>query len=176
MKIRWLILVVCAALFAWPARAQQQNSPQKPGDDSGSSSSSSSQPGNPPADSGNDSGASSKKPTGKKSPPPADASSSAKAINPNDPSTWDSYGAHHDVDVGNFYKAKGDPDAAIARYQDAIRRKPDFAKPRLLLAEIYEKRGDDQTALKYYKEYLQVFPDAPDAKKIQKKIEKLSSR
>ena len=53
---------------------------------------------------------------------------------------------------------------------------PNFAKPRLLLAEVYEKKGDKASAVKYYKEYLQVFPDAPDAKKIQKiaKFEKIS--
>jgi Tfp pilus assembly protein PilF len=69
---------------------------------------------------------------------------------------------------------KGDMDAAIGRFQDAIRLRPNFAKPRLLIAEIYEKRGDKSEALHYYKEYLQVFPDAPDAAKVKKKIGKLS--
>jgi uncharacterized protein YktA (UPF0223 family) len=44
-----------------------------------------------------------------------------------------------------------------------------------LLAEAYERKGDKIDALKCYKEYLQVFPKAPDAKKIQNKIEKLSA-
>ena len=69
---------------------------------------------------------------------------------------------------------KGDIDAAISRYKDAIRLRSNFAKPRLLLAEAYEKKNDKIGALKYYKEYLVVFPKAPDAKKIQNKIEKLS--
>ena len=69
---------------------------------------------------------------------------------------------------------KGDIDAAISRYKDAIRLRSNFAKPRLLLAEAYEKKNDKIGALKYYKEYLVVFPKAPDAKKIQTKIEKLS--
>ena len=71
---------------------------------------------------------------------------------------------------------KGDMDAAIARFEDAIQLKSNFAKPRLLLAEIYEKKGDKVTAAKYYKEYLEVYPHAPDAEKIQKKIEKFTTR
>ncbi len=71
---------------------------------------------------------------------------------------------------------KGDIDAAIPRFEDAIRLRSNFAKPRLLLAECYEKKHDPAKALKYYQEYLKVFPDAPDRKAIEKKIEKLSSR
>jgi Tfp pilus assembly protein PilF len=86
----------------------------------------------------------------------------------------DAYLAQKDIEVGTFYMHKGDIDAAIDRFQDAIKNKPTFAKPRLLLAEAYEKKGEKSEVLKYYKEYLQVFPQAPDAKKIQKKIEKLN--
>lgn len=71
---------------------------------------------------------------------------------------------------------KGDTDAAIPRFQDAIRQKPKLGKPRILLAEAYEKKGDKLNAAKSYEEYLQVFPNAADKKKIEKKIEKLSSR
>jgi tetratricopeptide (TPR) repeat protein len=79
-----------------------------------------------------------------------------------------------DLEVGTFYLHKGDTDAAIPRFEDAIRQKPNLARPRLLLAEAYEKKGDKSTAVKYYKEYLRVFPKAADAKKIQSKIDKLS--
>lgn len=178
MRIHWLTLVLLTGAMAVPARAQQPDQSQKPsGDqDSSSSSSSSSQPPSDPDDS------SAKNAHGKKSSrkataaPDEDAPPPDKPVDPKDPSTWDPYHAYHDIDVGNFYKDKGDIDAAIGRYEDAIRLKPDFGKPRLLLAEIYEKRGDNDTALKYYKEYLQVYPDAPDKKKVEKKIEKLSSR
>ncbi len=71
---------------------------------------------------------------------------------------------------------KGNLDAAIARFEDAIQMKANYAKPRLLLAQIYEKKGDKANAVKYYKEYLRVYPHAPDAKKIQEKIEKLTTR
>ena len=69
---------------------------------------------------------------------------------------------------------KGDYDAAVSRFEHAIALNPKYAKPRYLLGECYEKKDDKQTAVKYYKEYLQVFPDAPDRKKVEKKIEKLS--
>jgi tetratricopeptide (TPR) repeat protein len=90
-------------------------------------------------------------------------------------STFNPLPAEQDVEVGTFYLHKGDVDAAIARFQDAVRLRPNFAKARLLLAEAYEKKGDRAAAVKCYQEYLQVFPNAPDAKKIKKKIERLSA-
>ena len=81
-----------------------------------------------------------------------------------------------DIEVAAYYIRKGDPDAAIPRLEEAIRLKPKLAKPRLMLAEIYEKKGDAAAAVKCYKDYLQAFPSAPDEKKIEKKIEKLSGQ
>ena len=89
---------------------------------------------------------------------------------------YDPYPAEQDLEVGLFYLHKGNVDAAIDRFKDAIQVRPNFAKPRLLLAEAYEKKGDKAEALKYYKEYLQVFPTAPDSKTVRKKIEKLSGQ
>jgi tetratricopeptide (TPR) repeat protein len=89
---------------------------------------------------------------------------------------WDPFHAQQDIDVGKFYMDKGDYDAAITRFEDAIRLRANFAKPRAMLAEAYEKKGDKEEALRYYKEYLQVLPNAADAKKIQKKIDQLSSK
>jgi tetratricopeptide (TPR) repeat protein len=91
-------------------------------------------------------------------------------------SKYDPFPAEQDVEVGTFYLHKGDVDAAIGRFEDAIRRRANFAKPRLLLAEAYEKKGDKATAVKYYKEYLKILPDAPEAKKVRQKIEKLTPR
>ena len=81
-----------------------------------------------------------------------------------------------DVEVGLFYMHKGDVDAAIPRFEDAIRLRDNYAEPRLLLGEAYEKKHDKANAVKYYKEYLKVYPTAPDAKKIQEKIDKLSGK
>lgn len=87
---------------------------------------------------------------------------------------FDPYHAQKAVDIGEFYMKKGDVDAAIDRFLEAIRLKKDFAKPRLLLGEAYEKKDEKADALKYYKEYLQILPKAPDAAKVRKRIEKLS--
>ena len=56
-----------------------------------------------------------------------------------------------------------------------IRDRPDYAKPYLLLASSYEKKGDKDRAVKSYQDYLKEFPKGADAKKVQEKIEKLSN-
>jgi tetratricopeptide (TPR) repeat protein len=114
-----------------------------------------------------------------------DSGSYSSSVKPNEDTTtkaaqssgdanYDPFHAQQDVEIGAYYMHKGDVDAAISRYQDAIQLKADFAKPRILLAEAYLKKGEKGEAVKYYKEYLKVFPDAPDAKKVRNKIEKLS--
>jgi tetratricopeptide (TPR) repeat protein len=144
-------LVFAALLLAFSGAGQQQKDQQP------------SPPSAPPA------GESSSRPT-----TPSPATPPQPAAKKPDTGTYDPVSAEDDIDVGKFYMRKGDIDAAISRFQDAIRLRSNFAKPRLLLAEAYEKKGDKAAALKYYKEYLQVFPKAPDAKKIQSKIGKLS--
>jgi|SRR6516164_6783615 tetratricopeptide (TPR) repeat protein len=103
--------------------------------------------------------------------PPAISSDAEKA---KAAATYNPLPAQQDIEVGMFYLHKGDVDAAIDRFLDAIQQRPNFAKPRLLLGKAYEKKHDNQSAVKYYKEYLQVLPGASDAKEVQKKIEKLS--
>jgi len=78
-----------------------------------------------------------------------------------------------DMDVATYYIHKGDYDAAVPRLQEAIQEKPTLARPRLMLAEVYEKKGDTRAAVQTYQDYLKALPNAPDAKKIEKKIEKL---
>ena len=77
---------------------------------------------------------------------------------------------------GTVVASWGDIDAAIPRFEDAIKLRSNFARPRLLLAECYEKKHEPSTAVKYLKEYLKVYPDAPDRKAVEKKIEKLSNK
>lgn len=88
--------------------------------------------------------------------------------------TYDPYHAEKAVEVGLFYMKKGDVDAAIDRFRDAIGYNANFARPRLLLGEAYEKKGDTAQALKYYKEYLEILPNGPDSKKVRSRIQKLS--
>jgi tetratricopeptide (TPR) repeat protein len=163
------VIIGCAlvALFAGAAAAQQKNSPPPAGNSSGESSSTPNGAPAPPADT---------PPKSDDAPPaPAPASKATPAPPAVDGTTYDPVTAENDVEVGQFYMRKGDIDAAIGRFQDAIRLRSNFAKPRILCAEAFEKKGDKHEAVKYYKDYLKVFPHAPDAKKVQARIEKLSS-
>jgi tetratricopeptide (TPR) repeat protein len=174
-----LVFVVMMGLFAGPASARQGANQTPPPPSGAPTGESSSKPaGQPPsgAPSGAPAGESSSKPPGQPpavSPPAKPPTAKPDAAKP-DAGAYDPVTAEDDIEVGTFYMHKGDIDAAISRFQDAIRARSNFAKPRLLLAEAYEKKNDKTTAVKYYKEYLQVYPKAPDAKKIQGRIDKLS--
>jgi tetratricopeptide (TPR) repeat protein len=108
--------------------------------------------------------------------PPAPQKQGQPPAPPTDDHKYDAFNAEKDIEVGMFYLHKGDIDAAIPRFEDAAKLRPNYGKPRLLLAEAYEKKHDPASAAKYYKEYLKVYPNAPDAKKIERKIEKLEAR
>lgn len=89
---------------------------------------------------------------------------------------YDPYHAAKSVEVGKYYMRKGDRDAAIERFKDAIHYKYDYALPRILLGELYEKKHEDAEAIRYYKEYLKILPNGPDAKHARERIEKLSKK
>jgi len=71
---------------------------------------------------------------------------------------------------------RGNYDAAIDRFQEAARYQPKLAKPWLLLGEAYEKKHDNPRAAEAYKKYLELYPDAEDAAKIQKRIAALEEK
>lgn len=159
-----------------PAQPQQPEQPQQPQQKP-------TRPESPTTTPSPNQGSSDQESSSKKVLPPNDEptkketarNSKAGVLPPEDDPAWDPFHAQQDIDVGTFYMHKGDIDAAISRFEDAIRLRANFAKPRFLLAEAYEKKGDKSEAIRYYKEYLKVLPDAPDAKKVQKKIERLST-
>ena len=86
---------------------------------------------------------------------------------------WDPLRAEKDLEVGQYYMRRGDVDAAIDRFQDAIEAKPGYAVPFRYLGEAQEKKGLKKQAVKSYKRYLDLYPHAEDKEKIQKKIDKL---
>ncbi len=88
---------------------------------------------------------------------------------------YDPLRAEKDLEVGKYYMNKGDIDAAIDRFQDAADSKPGYAIPYKYLAEAQEKKKQKRAALQSYKRYLELYPHAEDASKIQKKIDKLYS-
>jgi tetratricopeptide (TPR) repeat protein len=97
----------------------------------------------------------------------------ATASAPDQPK-WDPLRAEKDLEVGHYYMKRGDYDAAIDRFTDAIDAKPGYAVPFKYLGEAQEKKGVKKKALKSYQRYLDLVPHADDAEKIRKKVEKLS--
>jgi len=95
--------------------------------------------------------------------------------NAEDQPMWDPLRAEKDLEVGQYYMRKGDVDAAIDRFADAIVAKPGSAIPFRYLGEAQEKKGLKRDALKSYTRYLELVPHADDKSKIEKKIEKLRS-
>jgi tetratricopeptide (TPR) repeat protein len=90
-----------------------------------------------------------------------------------DQPTWNPLRAEKDLEVGEYYMKKGDVDAAIDRFQDAILAKPGYALPFRYLGEAQEKKGLKKQAIKSYQRYLDLYLHAEDAGKIKKKLEKL---
>lgn len=106
--------------------------------------------------------------------PPKDSTNKDSATkNAPDQPKWDPLRAENDIEVGEHYMHKGDYDAAIDRFQDAIEAKPGYAIPFRYLGEAQEKKGLKKQAIKSYQRYLDLYPHAEDGAKIQKKIEKL---
>jgi tetratricopeptide (TPR) repeat protein len=117
---------------------------------------------------------SSKKPATQDKQPKKKNKDSATVSAPDQP-TWDPLRAEKDIEVGRYYMKKGDVDAAIDRFQDAITAKPGYAIPFRYLAEAQEKKGQKREALKSYTRYLDLYPHAEDAVKVRKQIDKLWS-
>lgn len=86
---------------------------------------------------------------------------------------WDPLRAEKDLEVGQYYMKKGDYDAAIDRFTDAIDAKPGYAIPFRFLGEAQEKKGLKKKAMKSYQRYLDLVPHADDADKVRKRVEKL---
>jgi tetratricopeptide (TPR) repeat protein len=89
---------------------------------------------------------------------------------------YDPLRANKSLEIGTFYLKRGNYDAAIERFQDATHFQPKLARSYSLLGEAYERKGDVDNALVFYKKYLAVYRTAPDREKILKRIEKLESQ
>jgi tetratricopeptide (TPR) repeat protein len=135
----------------WQDPAQQDQPPAQPQPDS-----------NKPADAA---------PPAAKKPPAKNKDNATQSAS--DQPTWDPMRAEKDLEIGQYYMHKGDVDAAIDRFQDAITAKPGYAIPFRYLGEAQEKKGVKKQAIKSYQRYLDLVPHADDADKIRKKIDKL---
>jgi tetratricopeptide (TPR) repeat protein len=147
----WMQVLVLVALMmmggAAGVRAQDPAAPEKPADA-------------PPAT-----------PSAKKAAPQKNKDNATESAD--DQPKWDPQKAEKDIQVGQYYMKKGDVDAAIDRFQDAIEAKPGYAVPFRYLGEAQEKKGLKKPAIKSYQRYLELYPKAEDAEKIKKRIEKL---
>ena len=114
--------------------------------------------------------------TGTPAPPPKGPAKKQKdsaTQSAEDQPKWDPVRAEKDLEVGQYYMRRGDVDAAIDRFEDAIEAKPGYAIPFRYLGEAQEKKGLKKQAVKSYRRYLELYPHAEDKEKIQKKIDKL---
>ena len=113
-------------------------------------------------------------PTSAKKPDkPAKSNTDSATKNAPDQPPWDPLRAENDIEVGQHYMHKGDYDAAIDRFQDAIESKPGYAIPFRYIGEAQEKKGLKKQAIKSFQRYLDLYPHAEDGAKIKKKLEKL---
>jgi tetratricopeptide (TPR) repeat protein len=117
---------------------------------------------------------SSSKPTEAPQPkPPAKPNKDTATKSAPDQPAWDPLRAEKDLEVGQYYMKRGDYDAAIDRFNDAVEAKPGYAVPFKYLGEAQEKKGLKKQAIKSYTRYLDLYPRAEDAEKIRKRIDKL---
>lgn len=114
---------------------------------------------------------SSKTPLPGQTPPEARPDGAVKSA-PDQPN-WDPVRALNDIEVGKYYMNKGDVDAAIDRFNDAITYKPGWGLPFRYLGEAQEKKSLKKQAVKSYTRYLDLTPHAEDGAKVRKKIDKL---
>jgi tetratricopeptide (TPR) repeat protein len=111
-------------------------------------------------------------------PPPPPAEAPPEPATPTAPAepVFDPLHAQKSIEIGNFYLKKGNYDAAIDRFMDATRFQPKLAVSWKLLGEAYEKKHDNAGAVDSYKKYLELFPGAEDAAKVQKRIALLEEK
>ncbi len=86
---------------------------------------------------------------------------------------FDPLRAEKNVEVGRYYLKKGNYYAAIERFKEALRYKPNYALPHKLLGEAYQKSKRPEDAIKHFEKYLEILPAAEDAGKIRESITEL---
>ena len=78
--------------------------------------------------------------------------------------------AAKELQVGNFYFKKGNYSAAVARFREATRWNENYAEAYLRLGEALEKWKGFPAAKQAYQKYLELEPNAKQAKEIRKKL------
>ena len=81
--------------------------------------------------------------------------------------------SQRDVQVGDFYKKKGDYVAAARRYQVATFRNDGNAQAWLKLGEARQKLKDTKAAREAYTKYLELDPNSKNSEEVRKALAKL---
>jgi len=89
---------------------------------------------------------------------------------------FDPHKAAKDVEVGNFYFSRKNYRAALDRFQEALRYKPNDAEGTYELARTLEKMDLLTQAYQSYNKYLEILPEGPSAKDSREAIKRLEPR
>ena len=84
--------------------------------------------------------------------------------------------ASKSVEIGDYYLRRKKFNAALSRFQEALKTDPNYAPAYRELGKVYEGMGLWQKALEAYRKYLDELPsarDAREAKSIHKAIARL---
>jgi tetratricopeptide (TPR) repeat protein len=81
--------------------------------------------------------------------------------------------ADKNLKIGNSYFKKGNYEAAISRYQDAIEYQPSLFAAHDALGRAYEKKQDKVRALEVYRNFLGKYPDSSKASEFKSRIARL---
>jgi tetratricopeptide (TPR) repeat protein len=84
--------------------------------------------------------------------------------------------ASKSVEIGDFYLRRKKFNAALSRFQEALKTDPHYAPAYRELGKVYEDMGFWQKSLDAYRKYLDELPsakDAREAKRIHKAIARL---
>jgi tetratricopeptide (TPR) repeat protein len=84
--------------------------------------------------------------------------------------------ASKSVEIGDFYLRRKKFNAALSRFQEALKTDPHYAPAYRELGRVYEKMGFWQKSLDAYRKYLDELPtakEASEAKSIHKAIARL---
>jgi tetratricopeptide (TPR) repeat protein len=83
--------------------------------------------------------------------------------------------ASKSVEIGDFYLRRKKFNAALSRFQEALKTNPHYAPAYRELGKVYEEMGLRQKALDAYRKYLDELPSAKDAREA-KSIHKAMAR
>ena len=98
------------------------------------------------------------------------------ANNAEAPRPYVSPSASKSVEIGDYYLRRKKFNAALSRFQEALKTDPNYAAAYRELGKVYEGTGLWQKALEAYRKYLDELPsarDAREAKSIHKAIARL---